>query len=222
MFLKIGHRGAKAYATENTIAGFRKAMELGANAIEFDVRRTRDGKLAVIHDDSLERVFGKNVRVASATLDELKARTDGLIPSLEEALRFIGNNVDRIVIELKETGCGAGALHAVRQEGLLDRVVIGSFLEEALEEVRRLDKDVETGLIYARHFRPIDAALSLKAQYLMALYRVVHTRTVDQAHRKGLKIAVWTINDKEEAVNYRKKGVDGIASDKPDILNGID
>lgn len=222
MFLKIGHRGAKAYATENTLASFQKAMQLGVNAIEFDVRRTRDGRLAVIHDDSLKRVFGKDVKVGAATLDELKSLTEGQIPSLEEALRFIGRGVEKIIIELKETDCGAGVLREVRQMDLQDRVIIGSFLEEALADVRRLEREIETGLIYARHPRPIDTALSLNARYLIALYRFVHSRTVEQAHKKGLRVIVWTINDQSEARQFRKKGVDGIASDRPDILNDID
>ena len=78
-----------------------------------------------------------------------------------------------------------------------------------------------TGLIYAKHSNPIKAALELKANYLVALYRFTHTATVQKAHENGLKIIVWTINTPQEAQEYAKKGVDGIASDKPDILKGI-
>ncbi len=107
------------------------------------------------------------------------------------------------------------------QGSLEKNVVITSFLEEALKKVRELNKSVETGLIYAKHSNPVKAALELKANYLIALYRFTHTATVQKAHENGLKIIVWTINTPEEAQEYAKKGVDGIASDKPDILKGI-
>ena len=106
----------------------------------------------------------------------------------------------------------------MNERGLEKNVVIVSFLEDALRKVRALDKTVETGLIYAKHANPIKAALELKANYLLALYRFTHSANVKKAHENGLKIIVWTINDPAEVEEYIKKGVDGIASDKPDIL----
>ena len=80
---------------------------------------------------------------------------------------------------------------------------------------------IQTGLIYVRHKNPIDAALNLKAQYLVSLYRFTHAKNIEDAHNHDLKVIVWTINDKEEIKNYKAKGVDGIASDKPDIFEVI-
>ncbi len=100
-------------------------------------------------------------------------------------------------------------------------VVIFSFLEDALKKVRELNMDIETGLIYAKHKNPLKAALELKANYLFALYRFTHTANVEKAHECCLKVVVWTINTPEEAEDYAKKGVDGIASDKPDILKRV-
>lgn len=218
MFLKVGHRGARAYETENTIESFKKALELGVNAIEFDVRASKDKKLIVFHDDNLKRVFGKDVELNATTLKELKQLTENRIPTLEEALRFIGTKVERILIELKETGYEKKVLAIIKKEKLLDRAIIVSFHEEALSEIRKLDSKIETGLIYARHKNPISSALKLKAQYLVALYKFTHTKNIEDAHKKNLRVIVWTINTKEEAEEYRAKGVDGIASDKPDIL----
>ena len=91
------------------------------------------------------------------------------------------------------------------KKGLEKNVVIISFLEEALKKVRALSKEIETGLIYAKHSNPIKAALELKANYLIALYRFTHTATVQKAHENGLKVIVWTINSPEEAQEYAKK-----------------
>lgn len=80
-FLKVGHRGARAYEIENTIDSFKRAIELGANAIELDVRMSKDKRLVICHDDNLKRVFGIDARIDSTTLDELKTITKGKIPA---------------------------------------------------------------------------------------------------------------------------------------------
>jgi len=225
MFLKVGHRGAKAYETENTLESFRKAIELGANAIELDVRQSRDEKLIISHDDNLKKVFGKDRRVNMATLEELKQLSADRVPTLEEALISIDKKVDKILVELKEAGYEKKVLDIIRTQRLKDRVIIVSFHEESLAAVKNLDSEIETGLIYAK-FRskirnPIQAAMKLNARYLVPLYRFVHTKDIEKAHENNLKVIVWTINTKEEARQYIAKGVDGIASDKPDIFKGI-
>lgn len=221
MFLKIGHRGAKGYITENTLESFSKAIELGANAIEFDVRRSKDAQLIISHDDNLKKVFGKDVLVNESTLQELKQLTDNRIATLEEGLRFIGGKVEKIVVELKETGYEQGVLDLITKEKLREKVIVVSFLEEALTRVRDLDATIETGLIFTKAKKPIETALRLNAQYLVSLYRFMHRRDVAKAHKSNLKVIVWTINTKKEAEEYFAKDVDGIASDKPDILRHI-
>jgi glycerophosphoryl diester phosphodiesterase len=221
MFLKIGHRGARAYQVENTMESFKEGIQLGANAIEMDVRRSKDGKLVIIHDENLKRVFRKDIRVDKATLNELKQLTENKIPTLEEALEFIDRKVEKILVELKEQGYERKVLEAIKKEGLGDRVIIASFHESALASVRKADTRIETGLIYSRYKNPMDAALKLNANFLIPSYRFTHTRDISDAHKRNLKVIVWTINTKEEAEEYMAKGVDGIASDKPDIFTDI-
>ena len=219
MFLKVGHRGAKAYETENTLESFRKAIELGANAIELDVRISGDSKLIVIHDDNLKKVFGKDVQIKESTLEELKQLTDNRIVTFDEALRFINRKVEKILVELKDTGYERDVLDIIRKEKLEDRVIVVSFHEEALANVRALDRKIETGLIYTKFKKPIDAALKLNAQYLVPLYRFVHRRDIAKAHKSNLKVIVWTVNTIIEVQNFIAKDVDGIATDKPDIFS---
>src|SRR3972149_6182435 len=121
MFLKIGHRGARAYETENTLQSFERAITLGANAIELDVRAAKDGKLAVIHDDSLKRVFGADVLVRDAALKELKGLSGGRLLELKEALGFINGKVEKILIELKEPGIEKKTLDTVKRKKLKGR-----------------------------------------------------------------------------------------------------
>ena len=221
MFLRVGHRGARAYELDNTVESFKKAIDLGANALELDLRRSKDGKIIVCHDDNLKRLFGKELPVDKATLEELKQSTENRIATFEEALRFIDRKVEKILVEFKETGYEKKILDLIRKEKLGDNVILVSFLAECLTQVRVLNTEVETGLIYTKLRNPVEAAQKLGAQYLVPLYRFIHSRDVENAHKYNLKVIVWTINTKEEAIKYIAKGVDGIASDKPDIFKDI-
>jgi glycerophosphoryl diester phosphodiesterase len=218
--LRIGHRGARAYAPENTLASFRKAIEIGVDAVELDARKTKDCQIVVIHDADIKRTTNGKGLASELTLAQIKSfSSEGgeKIPTLQEALDFLDKKVN-VFIELKEEGLEEQVLAAVHERGLEGSVVIVSFLEDALREVRSLDKNIATGLIYAKHANPVKAALALKANYLLALYRFTHTANVKKAHDNGLKIVVWTINNPAEIEIYAKKGVDGIASYKPDML----
>jgi len=221
MFFKVGHRGARAYEIENTLESFRRAIELGANAVEFDVRQSKDGKLVLSHDENLNRVFGKDVLISGTTLAQMKQLTGNKVLALEEALLFLHGKVEKILVELKESGYEKKVLDVIRNEKMEDRTIIVSFHEEALARVRNLSGSIEIGLIYAKFRNPLKTALKLNAQYLVPLYRFVHTKDVENAHKNNLKVIVWTINTKEEARELIAKGVDGIASDKPDILKSI-
>jgi glycerophosphoryl diester phosphodiesterase len=187
--LRIGHRGAKADAPENTLTSFKKAIEIGVDAIELDVRKTKDNKLVVIHDADIKRTTNGKGLVAKLTLKEIKGfSTEGgeTIPTLEEVLDFLDKRV-KVIIELKEPGVEEQVLSAVHERRLQKNVIITSFLEDALRKVRELDKEIETGLIYAKHSNPVKAALELKANYLVALYRFIHTANIQKAHENGLK-----------------------------------
>jgi glycerophosphoryl diester phosphodiesterase len=218
--LRIGHRGARAYEPENTLRSFKKALEIGVDAVELDVRKTKDNQLVVIHDADVKKTTDGKGLVSELTLKEIKefsTEKGEKIPTLKEALDFLDKKV-KILIELKEEGVEEKVLSAVRENGLQKNVIIVSFIEEALRKVRELNKEIETGFIYAKHKNPVKSALDLKASYLLPLYRFTHTANVKKAHENGLKVIVWTVNKPEEVAEYVKKGVDGIASDKPDIL----
>jgi glycerophosphoryl diester phosphodiesterase len=219
--LKIGHRGARAYEPENTLSSFRKALELGVDAVELDVRKTRDNEIVVIHNADVNKTTDGSGEVNELTLEEIQelvTEKGENVPTLDEVLDVVARRV-KVVIELKETGLEKQVIDLIRKRKLTENVIIVSFLEGALRKVRELSDDVETGLIYVRHKNPIQAALDLKAEYLLPLYRFTHSANVKKAHEKGLKVIVWTINNKEEVEEYKKKGVDGIATDRPDILH---
>jgi len=220
--IKIGHRGAGGEAPENTLKSFDEAIKSNViNAIELDVRRTKDKKLIVMHDEKLKRLAGIDKYVGELTLKEIKEIIiDGeQIPTLKEALDFIDHKVKYILIEIKEPGYEEEVLKEAKP--VKDIAIIVSFHEDALRRVRELDDKIKTGFIYVNERRPIEKALEFKAQYLLPLYRFTHTENVEKAHENELKVIVWTINTREEAIEYAKKGVDGIATDYPEILKGL-
>ncbi len=220
--IKIGHRGAGGEAPENTLKSFEEAIRSNIiNAIELDVRRTKDKKLIVMHDEKLKRLAGIDKYVFELNLDEIKkVRIGGEeIPTLEEALNFIDHKVKHILIEIKEPGYEKEILREANK--VKDIAIFVSFHEEALKAVRKLDGKAELGFIYVNEKKPIEKALEMGAKYLLPLYRFTHTENVEKAHENGLKVIVWTINTREEAEEYAKKGVDGIATDYPEILRGL-
>lgn len=174
---------------------------MGVDAIEFDVRKTRDNQIIVIHDADVKRTTNGKGLVAELTLKEIKALStekDEKIPTLEEALELLDSKI-KILIELKEMGLEEKVLDIVCAKKVEKNVVIASFLDDALKKTRELNKTIETGLIYAKHKTPEKVALELKANYLISLYRFTHTANVEKAHKNGLKVIVWTINTPEEA-----------------------
>ena|SRR5437667_1642074 len=225
MFLKIAHRGARAYEPENTLKSFRKAMEMGANAIEFDVRQTKDQHLVIMHDEKVERTTNGFGLVRDMILKEVNHLVAGghdeKVPTVDMALDFIGRKVAKILIELKEVGFEKRILDMIRLKELEEFVIITSFVEDALKEMRALDPNIETGLIYVKHKNPVARAVELGANYLMPLYKLTHTENVQKAHKKNLKVLVWTINDVNEMKDFVEKGVDGIATDRPDLFKEI-
>lgn len=218
--LKIGHRGASAYEPENTLSSFKKAIEMGVDAVELDVHRTKDGALVVLHDEDVSKKTDGEGKVGELSLEEIKnLEVEGgeEIPTLEEALGFLDGKA-RILVELKESGYEEQVYDVIKEKGLIEDVIIISFDEEALRTIRDLDKDIETGFVYARHKNPMDTAEDIEADYILPLHHFTHTRTVKEAHNRNLKVIVWTVNDAEDVEEMKEKGVDGIASDKPDIL----
>jgi glycerophosphoryl diester phosphodiesterase len=193
------------------------------NAVELDVRRTKDDQLVVIHDEAVDKTTTGIGRVKDLTLDEiksLKTEMGDAIPTLAEALDFLDWRV-KILIELKELGLETKVLDAVRARDLVENVILISVHEAALRTVHDLDAAIETGLICVKHKKPIEMAVALGCRYLLKLYHFTNSKDVQKAHANKLKIVVWTVNKAEDVQAFVEKGVDGIASDRPDTLQGI-
>lgn len=224
--IKLGHRGARGHEPENTLRSFKKAMELGANMIEFDVHVCSSGEVVVIHDEELERTTNGKGKVAEKTLIELKELDAGKgekIPTLEEILDFIDRKC-RLDIELKGKGTPKPVAD-ILEKSLEQGWKPGDFLVTSFEHETLLKPfhdecpKIPIGLLFRKIPEDFaDKALAMDAELVALYHKNVTPETIKKAHSKGLKVIVWTVNEKEDMDKLKRWGADGIGSDFPDRL----
>lgn len=232
----LGHRGASHAAPQNTLAAFRKAADVGADGIELDVHLSRDGVPVVIHNNSVDATTDGTGLVRELTLAQLKALDAGAhfdeafmgerIPTLEEVLAEVGSRV-LVNIELKAGQTAAlvvAVVDLVRRMKMADRVWFSSFKPYALYRARALAPEIPCGLLYGplnlgtlllRPFTPHEALHPYK--------NLLTERSVRRAHRHGLRIFTWTLDDPAVARKFAAWGVDGIITNQPaEILAAVE
>jgi glycerophosphoryl diester phosphodiesterase len=224
----IGHRGAKEYAPENTILSIKKAIDLGVDYIEFDVHALKDGSLVVMHDDTLDRTTNGHGFVADKTLDEIKRLDAGMgehIPTLPEVLDVINKKV-KVIIEisgfLPVAACVAKVIEEyVENKGWkYDDFMVSSFNHPELRILKDLLPEVKIGantsgvpISYAKFAEELGADfLATQNLYL------TDDKFVKDAHERGIKFYLYTVNDKAAFQRYENFGIDGIFSDAPDKI----
>ncbi|MFF1404105.1 glycerophosphodiester phosphodiesterase [Streptomyces sp. NPDC058294] len=246
----IAHRGASAYAPENTLAAIDKAAELGFCWVENDVQRTKDGVLIVLHDDSLERttdveqVFPGRApwKVKDFTAAEI-ARLDAgswfspayagtRVPTLAEYMRRLEHNHEKLLLEIKNPelypGLEQQTLKLLANEGWLDdrhlgRLIVQSFSAESVRTVHELKPAVTTAYLgtptasdlprFADFADLVNPSYdSLSPGYVSAAH------AVDGPHGRPLGLFAWTVNDAATARRVAGYGVDGLISNKPDVV----
>jgi glycerophosphoryl diester phosphodiesterase len=161
----VAHRGASHEAPENTLAAFDKAIEIGADMIEFDVRRASDGRLVISHN---------------------RVRKTALLPTLDDTLRLTKGRI-QLDVELKEPGCERDAIALLLKYFPLSDFCITSFIASTLRETRAIHPGIRTGLIFAAWRQEV---LSTDADFL-----VPHYRLAARAEQIGKPLFVWTVND---------------------------
>jgi len=235
--INYAHRGASGVCPENTMAAFKKAIELGATGIETDVQLTKDGKLVLIHDESLKRTAGAEGWVKDGTLSELKrldagswfnpAFKDETIPELDELLELAKPTGLILNLELKNgvvqyQGLEEKVIAAVRAYGMSERVIISSFNHYSLAVCRQLAPEIKTGVLYMEGlYRPWDYAKTVGAAALHPYHYAVTPEWVSEAREHGVIYNPFTVNDPEQMKRLIAAGVAGIITDYPDRLAAL-
>ena len=231
----IAHRGASGHAPENTMAAFRRAVELGAQFIETDLQITRDARVVVIHDPTLDRTTSGKGQVHLLTVDEIRTLDAGAwfhrdgqsfagerVPVLGEIIDFAKEQDIIFYLEIK-SGPAWGIEHAVvaalRDRNATAGVVIVSFDPASLDTVRRLDSTMMTGLLCEHPSNDlVERTVRAGARQLVARGDLITQDVVDKAHHAGLQVVAWTINEIEQMRRLIAVPVDGIITDYPDRL----
>jgi glycerophosphoryl diester phosphodiesterase len=238
--LNIAHQGASADAPGNTLAAFRLALEMGADGFELDIMLSTDDHLVVIHDDTVDRTTDGSGPVRQKTLAELKALDAGArfgarfagerIPTLQEVFDLVAGNRAFVNVELKADSLKSDGLEEklvalIRRYDLGERLLISSFNPFALWRVRRLAPDLPLALLYAEsmpvHLRNRWFAFLSRPEALNPSLRIATQEHVRWAKSKGYRLYVWTVDEEPEMRRLIALGVDGIITNKPDLLRQV-
>jgi glycerophosphoryl diester phosphodiesterase len=230
--IAIAHRGGAGDWPENTMPAFESAVEIGFGYVETDVHATLDGVLVAFHDESLDRVTDRTGLIREMTWDEVsEARVDGRepIPLLEDILgTWPRLNVN---IDPKHDSAVDPLVEVIARTGSVDRVCVGSFSDKRLRRIRRA-----VGPRLCTSLGPVGIARLKAASFGVPFefkvpcaqvprrqksFTIVDDRFVRGAHRLGLQVHVWTIDDPDEMRRLLDLGVDGIMTDHPSVLRDV-
>ncbi len=235
----VAHRGLSGKAPENTIAAFARALDAGVSMIEFDVQITRDGRIVVIHDNTVNRTTDGTGNVSDYTLGELKKLDAGAwfdkkftgerIPTLEEALELISPkawiNIEiksTRVIRKSDTNITDSTLDIVREMGLLDRVLFSSFNHRLMRYLKEKEPSVHTGVIFHPFLHygrmPSSLARPAGAEVFVCSKREVTRRRIADAEKNNIIIGVYGLQNQRDIEDMLSLGIHVLVSDYPDII----
>jgi glycerophosphoryl diester phosphodiesterase len=228
----FAHRGASAYAPENTLPAFELAIQQGAEGVEFDVQLSSDGAIVVIHDETLERTTNGGGHVKDfdlRTLQKLNAAADhrgqsAYIPTLAEVLAILQPTEMDINIELKTSvidypGIEEKVLEQIEIYGLEDRVILSSFNHYTLHRLAKLGTQSQLALLFSDPiYKPWNYARDFGAQAIHPwIYHITSKKWVRKAHDAGVLVRPWTVDRKGELRRMIRWGVDAIFTNRPDV-----
>jgi glycerophosphoryl diester phosphodiesterase len=228
--LCIAHRGASAYAPENTIAAIVKAAELGAHMVEVDLQATADGVLVILHDPELSRTTDGAGSVYAHTLAELKRLDAGggeTIPTAEEVLACCRERGLGVYFELKIGFAAPAIVPLIEAFGMRDRVIVASFRPDWLADVRASDPEIPTSVLFgSAHVDPVALAAAAGARYVHPCWehhapephRLITPGWLASVRAAGLGIVSWHEERPDELAALARLGVDAICTNAPDLM----
>ncbi len=239
--VRIAHRGASGagLAPENTLAAFERAIQVGVDAVELDVRSTRDGALVVFHDPLLDRTTDREGPVHEMSLEQVREADAGgwfgpefvgqKVPILAEVLDLMRRRA-LVVIEIKADHLAEAVLRVVDDLVVADQVVIQSFSSETLRRVKAIDPAAPTALLVGnlptspsrmRARRMVREVLSLGANILNIWHATLTPAFFEEVRKRGLTVWTWTVDEEVVLRDVVQMGVQGVATNRPDLLNDV-
>jgi glycerophosphoryl diester phosphodiesterase len=234
--LRVGHRGAKGHAPENTMISFMTGADLGVDAVETDVQLSKDGEVVLIHDHTVDRTTNGHGFVKDMTLAELKRLDAGgwydprfsgeRIPTLAELLTWAKDRVG-VAVEIKNgpiyyPGIAEKTIRLVRQHGMERQAILISFDHFVLREAKKIAPEIATGILYvAGLVDAVAAARAALADSLNPHWAYVTPELVRAAHAAGLAISPWNPDDLATLRLLSDVGVDSAGTDYPELFEQV-
>jgi glycerophosphoryl diester phosphodiesterase len=210
----IAHRGEPVGHRENTLPAFEAAVALGADMVELDLRRTRDGEIVVLHDQTLERLWGVDASVGDLDLAAVTRLGEGdvRIPTLGQALAAVPC---ALMVDFTRREVVPGALSAVEAAGALGRSLFVSGNVEGLRALRSGSADARLGLTWTEGTSPpLDLLDELGAECWNPMFPLVTPEGVAQVHAAGRRVSTWTVDGEDDMARLVAAGVDAVVSNR--------
>jgi glycerophosphoryl diester phosphodiesterase len=212
--LAIAHRGEPVDHRENTLPAFAAAAARGADMVEIDLRRTHDGTVIVLHDQSLARLWGLEVSVGDVDLHRVRqlGQGDVRIPTLREVLDAVDLP---LMVDFTRREVVPGALAAVQAAGALRRCLFVTGNVAALQQLRALSPEARLGLTWMEGPEPPLALLDeLGAEYWNPMFGLITPGGVAAVHQAGRRVSTWTVDRGEDMARVVAAGVDAVVSNR--------
>jgi glycerophosphoryl diester phosphodiesterase len=223
--LVISHAACGGHTPENTLAGIRKALDIGVNGIEIDVQASSDGIPVLMHDLTVDRTTNGSGKVASMSLEELRALDAGgePVPTLDEVLALTAGKA-LLVIEVKQPGVEEQIAAVVRERGALNDVMVWAFSAQSLQAMRRAEPLLPGALLIAPSAsgelpnwpRRRERALRIGLQGASIFHLGISAEIANDCRRSGLALYAWTPDSQEDIARLIDIGIDGICTNYPD------
>ena len=247
----FAHRGASAWAPENTPEAFRVAVEEGARGLELDAHMTLDGEIVVLHDPTVDRTTDGSGPVSAMTLSELKSldagyryTLDGVthpyrgrgvrVPTLAEVFREFPEAAVNLEIKVRRPGIEEAVLREIRTSGAVERALVAAEKHRVIRRFRKVSggtiptaaSRAEIGVFYSLSRLRLERLVRLAYEALQIPVRhreleVATRRFFDAAHARGVRVDVWTVDDPAEMRRLLDLGADGIMTNRPDLLTRV-
>lgn len=229
-FIIYAHRGASAYAPENTRIAFKKAIELNANGIELDLQKTKDGKIVIFHDDYIDSKSNGIGKIKEYTYQELlkldfgswfnKEYCEEHIMLFEDFAKEFLNKELTFAIELKVMGIEKEVLEIINKYKVHNNIYITSFMYETLENVRKIDTDIKLSWLIEERINKdnIEKLLKINGNQICPKADLVNKENIQIANNNGLGVRLWGINNEETMEKVYKLNIEGMTVNFPDKL----
>jgi glycerophosphoryl diester phosphodiesterase len=221
----VGHRGAPRQAPENTLISFRRAIDIGVDWIEFDLRRAKDGVLVVIHDEKLDRTTNGNGNVRDMAFEELQGLDAGdgqKIPSLRQVIGLARDKV-KMDMEIKERGIEKDVVDAIRANGITEQCMVSSFIYDSIKKVKELDADIMTAAIMDKMPEDVEKCLNVlfddvNTRTIMISKKIAIEPFIGEARRFGFNIGIWNADTLDEIEKFVSMDPTYLCSNYPERL----